>query len=73
VEEFLRKLLSVWAWALKSFASSGLKRLKKIMKSISQGSRSPGRDLNPGPPEYEVGVLTTRPRRSVVYYYYDTI
>jgi hypothetical protein len=24
----------------------------------------PGRDLNPGPPEYEGGVLTTRPRRT---------
>jgi hypothetical protein len=31
----------------------------------SQDSRSPSRDLNPGPPEYEAGVLTTRPRRSV--------
>jgi hypothetical protein len=30
-----------------------------------QDSRSPGRYLNPGPPEYEAGVLTTRPRRSV--------
>jgi hypothetical protein len=26
---------------------------------------SPGRDLNMGPPEYEAGVSTTRPRRSV--------
>jgi hypothetical protein len=26
-------------------------------------SRSPGRDLNPEPSEYEAGVLTTRPRR----------
>jgi hypothetical protein len=25
-------------------------------------ARSPGRDLKPGPPEYEVGVLPTRPR-----------
>jgi hypothetical protein len=31
----------------------------------SQSSRSPCRDLNPGLPEYEAGVLTTRPRRSV--------
>jgi hypothetical protein len=30
-----------------------------------QDSRSSGRDLNPGPPEYELGVVTTRPRRSV--------
>jgi hypothetical protein len=27
--------------------------------------RSPGRDLNPGSPEYEAGALTTQPRRSV--------
>jgi hypothetical protein len=39
--------------------------LRKTTKNLSQGSRSPGRDLNPGPPEYEAGVLTTRPRRSV--------
>jgi K+-transporting ATPase c subunit len=29
-----------------------------------QDGRSQGRDLNPGPPEYEAGVLTTRPRHS---------
>jgi hypothetical protein len=34
-------------------------------EKISQDIRSPGSDLNPGPPEYEAGVLTTRPRRSV--------
>jgi hypothetical protein len=34
-------------------------------KNISQKSRSPGRDLNPGPPEYEAGALTIRPRCSV--------
>jgi hypothetical protein len=32
---------------------------------IRQDSRSTGRNLNPGPPEYEAGVLTTRPRRSM--------
>jgi hypothetical protein len=36
-----------------------------MTKNLSQDSRSPGRDLKPGPPEYEAGVLTTRPRRSV--------
>jgi hypothetical protein len=35
------------------------------MENIIQESRSPGGDLNPGPPEYEGGVLTTRQRRSV--------
>jgi hypothetical protein len=34
-------------------------------KSLNQDSRSPGRDLNPGPPEHETGGLITRLRRSV--------
>jgi hypothetical protein len=44
-----------------------LEGLRKTTKNLSQDSRSPGRDLNPGPPEYEAGVLTTRPRRLVVH------
>jgi hypothetical protein len=39
--------------------------LWKTTTNLSQNSLSPGRDFNPGPPEYEAGVLTTRPRRSV--------
>jgi hypothetical protein len=35
-----------------------LERLRKTTKN-RHNSRSPGRDLNPGPPEYEVGMLTT--------------
>jgi hypothetical protein len=35
------------------------------MKSLSQNSRSPDLDFNPGPPEYEAGMLTSRPRLSV--------
>jgi hypothetical protein len=31
----------------------------------SRDSWSPGRDINPEPPEYETGMITTRPRRSV--------
>jgi hypothetical protein len=42
-----------------------LEGLRKTTKHLSQDSRSPGRDLNPGPPEYEAGVLTTRSRHSV--------
>jgi hypothetical protein len=42
-----------------------LEGLWKITKSLSRDSRSPGRDLNLQPREYEAGVLTTRPRRSV--------
>jgi hypothetical protein len=35
--------------------------LRKTTESLIQDSRSPDRDLNPGPPEYEAGALTTRP------------
>jgi hypothetical protein len=42
-----------------------LKRLRKPRKtSIRIGGRQ-GQESNPGPPEYQVGVLATRPRRSV--------
>jgi hypothetical protein len=34
-------------------------------KNLSQNSWPPGRDSNPEPPEYKVGMLTTQPRRSV--------
>jgi hypothetical protein len=32
--------------------------LRKTTKNLGQDSRSPGPDLNLGPPEYEAGVLT---------------
>jgi hypothetical protein len=35
-----------------------------MKKTLRQYSRSPGRYLNPGPPEYEAGVPITRPRHS---------
>jgi hypothetical protein len=35
------------------------------LKSLSQNSRSPGRDLNAGPSEYEAEMLTSQSRRSV--------
>jgi hypothetical protein len=38
---------------------------RKTTRNLSQDSRSPGQDLNPGPPEYEARDLTTRPRSSV--------
>jgi hypothetical protein len=34
---------------------------------ISQDNWSPYQALNPGPPKYEAGVLTTLPRRSVYF------
>jgi hypothetical protein len=39
-------------------------------ENLNQDSQSPGRESNPGPPEYEVGVLSTRPRRLVPLNYY---
>jgi hypothetical protein len=42
-----------------------LLELKETAKYISHNSLFPCRDLNPGPPEYEPGVLHTWPRRSV--------
>jgi hypothetical protein len=38
-----------------------------------QDIRSPGRDLNPGPAEYEAGVLTTRSRCSTSSLHWRTI
>jgi hypothetical protein len=42
-----------------------LEGLRETAKNLFQDIRSAGRDLNPGPPEYEAGVLTTRPRHSL--------
>jgi hypothetical protein len=36
--------------------------LRRTMKNLGQTSQSQGRDLNPGPPEYEAGVLNTQPQ-----------
>jgi hypothetical protein len=40
-----------------------LEGLRKPTEVFSVDSRSRGRDLNPGLPEYEAGVAATRPRR----------
>jgi hypothetical protein len=37
------------------------------VKKPNHDSRSPSRELNPGPAEYEAGMLTTRPRHSVLF------
>jgi hypothetical protein len=51
---------------LRYYPSICLEGLRKTTKNLSQDTRSPVRDLNPGPPEYEEGVLTTQLQRSVV-------
>jgi hypothetical protein len=54
------------SWSnLRYYPRIWLDRTRKTIKNLSQDSRSPGRDLNPGPPEYEAGVLTTRSQCSV--------
>jgi hypothetical protein len=50
---------------LSNYHGIRLERLRKTMKNFCQDGRSPGRDLNPAPPEYGAGVITTRPRRSL--------
>jgi hypothetical protein len=47
---------------LSSYLPGGI---EKNHKNLSQDSPSPGRGMNPGPPEYEAGMLNTRPQRSV--------
>jgi hypothetical protein len=37
-----------------------LERLRTTTASLSQNNQSPGRDLDPGPLEYEAGLLATR-------------
>jgi hypothetical protein len=39
--------------------------MRNATKNLSQDRRSPGRDLNPGHHEHEVGALATRQRRSI--------
>jgi hypothetical protein len=55
-----------WSWSnfkVLSWHSPGW--TDESHENLGQNSRSPGRDLNPGPPKQEAGVLTTRQRRSV--------
>jgi hypothetical protein len=49
----------------KYYPSIFLEGMRKTTKNTSQDSRCPGRDLKPGPPVYEAGVLYIQPRRSV--------
>lgn len=44
---------------------NGKDGVRKIHKKLSHDSRCPGLEMNPGPLEYETGVLTFRPRCSV--------
>jgi hypothetical protein len=50
---------------LRNYLSICLERLRKTTENLSEVIQSPGRHLSPGPSEYEAGVLTTRPGRSI--------
>jgi hypothetical protein len=53
---------------LRHYLGISLEGLRKTINILGQDSRSPGRDLSQGPPEYETEMLATRPRRSVYLY-----
>jgi hypothetical protein len=50
---------------LRCYPDIRLEGLRKTAKDVSQDSLSPGRDLNPGYPEYEARVSIIRPQRSI--------
>jgi hypothetical protein len=52
---------------LRLFPGIRLEGLRKTTKYPNKDSRFPVRELNPEPPEYEAGVSSTRPRRSVIF------
>jgi hypothetical protein len=54
---------------LRYYSGIYFERLSKTTRNLRQDSQSPGRDFNPGPPENETRILTTRPRlRQVVFF-----
>jgi hypothetical protein len=65
----MKRIGCVWKWLwpdLKCYPDIFLERLRKAIENLRQDSRSLGQCLNPGPPEYEAGVLTTKLRHSVL-------
>jgi hypothetical protein len=50
---------------LRYYARIRLERLRTTRKNTINTAGRQGRDLNPGPPEYEVGMLIALPRHSV--------
>jgi hypothetical protein len=50
---------------LRYYLSICREKLRKPTENLTQDSWSPGRDSKPEPPDYETGVLTNRPLRSV--------
>jgi hypothetical protein len=53
-----------WRVNIRYYPGICLEGLRRTTKPLIQDSRYPGRDMNPGPPEYEAALFTTRPNRS---------
>jgi hypothetical protein len=54
-----------WSWPYLRYSSGVFLKLGGRAQNVSQDSRNPYRDFNPGHPEYEVEVLPARIRHSV--------
>jgi hypothetical protein len=57
----MEKYIRNWSWSnllLAYYLGICIERPRKTTKTLSQDSRSPGRDLNQGPPKYETRVRT---------------
>jgi hypothetical protein len=50
---------------LKYYPDTCLEGPRKTTRNVSQDTQSPGRNLNPGPPQNEAGFLTIQLRHSV--------
>jgi hypothetical protein len=57
--ETILKKKAVVDCLLRHYPGHSPRGTETITKRLSQDSRSPGRDLNPGPYEYKAGMLTT--------------
>jgi hypothetical protein len=56
---------SRWLNKIYEYIPDLARRVEKTTEKVTEDSRSPGKDMNPIP-EYEVVLLTTRPRCSVL-------
>jgi hypothetical protein len=52
------------SYSLRYYSGTCMGGLRKTMKNLSHNDQSLGRDLDPGRPEYEAGVLTIQSQRS---------
>jgi hypothetical protein len=57
----LERIWKIVAAHFKILSQHLLEGLRKTTNHLSHDTRSPGQNIDPGPPEYEAGVPTTRP------------